>query len=182
LIAFDEAYHEFVRAQDYKSAMDFLKDYSNVILLRTFSKVYGLAGLRIGAMVAPPTVIEIFNRVRKPFNVNDLAQVAAQAALQDYEFVEATRKETWKGLDYFYRSLEKLGLPYYRSQANFVMFDTLRETHLVNEALLRRGIIMRPVQNYGFKTHLRLSVGLEEENILAINALEEVLKEVPKNK
>jgi histidinol-phosphate aminotransferase len=179
LIIFDEAYHEFVRAKDYRSAMEFLKNYSNVVLLKTFSKVYGMAGFRLGAMVAPPEVVEIYNRVRKPFNVNDLAQVAALAALQDQEFIEATRQTTWKGLDYFYKNLERLGLPYTRSEANFVMFDTLRDAKLVNEALLKRGIIMRPIQNYGFHTHLRLSVGLQEENELAIKALGEVLTEVP---
>jgi histidinol-phosphate aminotransferase len=179
LIVFDEAYHEFVRAKDYKSAMEFLRNYSNVILLKTFSKVYGLAGFRVGAMIAPPEVIEIFNRVRKPFNVNDLAQVAALAALQDRPFIEASQQMTWKGLDYFYENLEKLGLPFLRSEANFVLFDTLRDAKLVNEALLKRGIIMRPVGNYGFPNHLRLSVGLQEENELAIKALGEVLKEVP---
>jgi histidinol-phosphate aminotransferase len=179
LVVFDEAYHEFVRARDFKTALEFYSHYSNVILLKTFSKVYGLAGFRVGAMVAPPEVIEIFNRVRKPFNVNDLAQVAAMAALQDQAFIEASRQLTWKGLDFFYQNLEKLGLPYYRSEANFVLFDTLRDVKAVNEALLRRGIIMRPVQNYGFKTHLRLSIGLDEENVLAMQALSEVLKEVP---
>ena len=178
LVVFDEAYHEFVRAKDFKSALEFQSDYNNVILLKTFSKVYGLAGFRIGAMIAPLETIEIFNRVRKPFNVNDLAQVAAIAAIQDHEFIEASRKTTWQGLDYFYASLEKLGLPYFRSEANFVLFDTQRDVKLVNEALLKRGIIMRPVQNYGFKTHLRLSVGLAEENKAAIQALGEVLKEI----
>lgn len=179
LIVFDEAYNEFVRATDYVSAQDYINKVSNLIVLRTFSKAYGLAGFRIGAMVAPVEVIEVFNRVRKPFNVNDLAQVAANAAVQDPEFLEASRQIVWKGLDYFYKSLEKLGLPYIQSQGNFVMFDTLRDASLMNEALLKRGIIMRPLLNYGFKTHLRLSVGLEEENHAAIQALEEVLKEVP---
>lgn len=179
IIVFDEAYHEFVRAKDFRSAMEFLGNYSNVILLKTFSKVYGLAGFRVGAMVAPTQTVEIFNRVRKPFNVNDLAQVAALAGLQDHEFIEATRQMTWKGLDYFYQNLEQLGLPYTRSEANFVMFDTLRDARLVNEALLKRGVIMRPLLNYGFKTQLRLSVGIPEENQMAMKALSEVLKEVP---
>ena len=180
LIVFDEAYHEYVRAKDFKSALDFQNKYSNVILLKTFSKVYGLAGLRIGAMVAPKETIEVFNRVRKPFNVNDLAQVAAIAAIEDHEFIEASRKVTWEGLDYFYQSLDRLKLPYFRSEANFVLFDTQRDVKLVNEALLKRGIIMRPVQNYGFKTHLRLSVGLADENKAAIEALTEVLSEIKK--
>lgn len=177
LIVFDEAYTEFVRAKDYAPALDYFHQYTNVIVLRTLSKIYGLAGFRIGLMIAPEAVIEVVNRVRKPFNVNDLAQVAAIAALQDKEFVEASQRLTWKGLDYFYDSLKKLGLPYIESQGNFVMFDTLGKASEMNEALLRRGIIMRPIGNYGFPNHLRLSVGLENENQAAMKALEEVLKE-----
>lgn len=179
LIVFDEAYNEFVRDPNYASAQNYLNDYSNLIVLRTFSKIYGLAGFRVGAMIAPQEVIEVYNRVRKPFNVNDLAQVAANAALQDKEFIERSQQICWKGLDYFYEKLEELGLPYIPSQGNFVMFDTLRDAAKVNEALLKRGIIMRPLLNYGFKTHLRLSVGLEHENEAAMNALAGVLKEVP---
>ncbi|MNL44126.1 Histidinol-phosphate aminotransferase 2 [compost metagenome] len=155
-----------------------MSKYKNLIVLRTFSKIYGLAGFRIGAMIAPAEVIEVFNRVRKPFNVNDLAQVAAVAALQDKEFIERSQQICWKGLDYFYKKLEELGLPYILSQGNFVMFDTLRDAAQVNVALLRRGIIMRPLLNYGFKTHLRISVGLEHENEAAMAALKDVLKEI----
>ncbi|WP_413575384.1 histidinol-phosphate transaminase [Bdellovibrio sp. HCB290] len=179
MIVFDEAYNEFVRAEDYASAQNYINKYNNLIVLRTFSKIYGLAGFRIGAMIAPAAVVEVFNRVRKPFNVNDLAQVAANAALQDEEFLQRSQQICWKGLDYFYKKLEELGLPYIHSQGNFVMFDTLRDAVKVNEALLRRGIIMRPVLNYGFKTHMRLSVGLDHENEAAIAALKEVLKEIP---
>ncbi|MFS4460868.1 histidinol-phosphate transaminase [Bdellovibrio sp. HCB2-146] len=179
VVIFDEAYNEFVRAKDYVSAQKYLSKYKNLIVLRTFSKIYGLAGFRVGAMIAPKEVIEVYNRVRKPFNVNDLAQVAANAALQDEEFIQRSQQICWKALDYFYKKLEELGLPYIPSQGNFVMFDTLRDAAKVNEALLRRGIIMRPLLNYGFKTHLRLSVGLEHENEAAFKALAEVLKEVP---
>lgn len=179
MIVFDEAYNEFVRAEDYVSAQNYMGQYKNLIVLRTFSKIYGLAGFRIGCMIAPPEVVEVFNRVRKPFNVNDLAQVAANAALQDKEFIERSQQICWKGLDYFYKKLEELGLPYIPSQGNFVMFDTLRDAAQVNEALLRRGIIMRPILNYGFKTHMRISVGLEHENEVAMAALAEVLKEIP---
>lgn len=178
MIIFDEAYNEFVRASDYASAQNYMGQYKNLIVLRTFSKIYGLAGFRLGAMIAPPEVVEVFNRVRKPFNVNDLAQVAANAALQDKEFIERSQQICWKGLDYFYKKLEELGLPYIPSQGNFVMFDTLRDAAKVNEALLRKGIIMRPLLNYGFKTHLRLSVGLDHENEAAMAALAAVLQEI----
>lgn len=179
LIVFDEAYNEFVRASDYKSAQDFFDPKGNLVVLRTFSKAYGLAGFRVGAMLAPNQTIEIFNRVRKPFNVNNLAQVALVAALQDDSFMKKTQLLTWKGLDYFYEELQKLGLPYFESQGNFVLFDTKRNAQKVDQALLRRGIILRPVLNYGFPHHLRMSVGLEEENQAAIEALKAVLSEIP---
>jgi histidinol-phosphate aminotransferase len=179
MIIFDQAYDEFVRARDFISVFQYLNKYSNLILLKTLSKSYGLAGLRVGVAFAPPEFIDIMNRVRTPFNVNELAQVAAVAALKDDDFVRRTCETTWHGLDYFYKELTRLGLPYVESQGNFVMFDTLRDVREVNESLLKRGIIMRPILNYGFKTQLRLSVGTEVENHKAIKALAEVIKEVP---
>ena len=179
LVIFDEAYTEFVRAKDYPNALEIFHQYKNVCVLRTFSKIFGLAGIRLGTLIAPAEVIEVFNRVRKPFNVNSMAQIAVIAALQDHEFIKASQELTWKGLDYFYSELKSLNLPYIESQGNFVLFDTLRDALKVDQALLRRGIIMRPVKNYGFPRHLRLSVGLEKENKAAIAALKEVLKEIP---
>jgi histidinol-phosphate aminotransferase len=179
LIVFDEAYTEFVRSPDYESAQNYMSQYDNVIVLKTLSKVYGLAGLRIGVMLAPPSAVDVVNRVRTPFNVNELAQVAAVAALDDFEFIRASCEATWQGLDYFYRELKALGLPYIESQANFVMFDTLRDVKEVDVALLKKGVILRPLTNYGFLSHMRLSVGTEAENRIAIKALQSVLKEVP---
>lgn len=181
LVVFDEAYNEFVRASDYISAQSFFDSNGQVIVLRTFSKAYGLAGLRVGAMIAPKETIDIFNRIRKPFNVNDLAQVALVAALQDESFMKKTQEITWKGLDYFYNQLQRLKLPYFESQGNFVLFDTRRDAKLVFEGLLKKGVILRPVANYGFPKHLRISVGLESENHFAIEALEKVLQEVPED-
>lgn len=179
LIVFDEAYTEFVRASDYVSAIHYLKKYNNVVMLRTFSKILGLAGLRVGIIVGPEEVIKVYNRVRKPFNVNHLAQVGAIAALQDSEFIRDSQQLVWKSLDFFYEKLRELSLPFFPSEGNFVTFDTLRDAQKVYEALLKKGIIMRPLFNYGFKTHLRLSCGKEEENIAAIQALSEVLAEIP---
>ncbi len=180
LIVFDEAYTEFVRAKDYQSTQQYLKKYSNVIVLKTLSKVYGLAGLRVGVMLAPAATIDLVNRVRTPFNVNELAQVAAIAALDDFDFIRATCEATWQGLDYFYAELKKMGLPYIESQGNFVMFDTLRDVKEVDLALLKKGVILRPILNYGFKTHIRMSVGTENENQIAIKTLQDVLKGIPK--
>lgn len=180
LIVFDEAYNEFVRAKDYASAMDYVDRVPNLLVMRTFSKVYGLAGFRVGALIAPNSVIEIYNRVRKPFNVSDLAQVAAAAGIQDVDFIRRAQELTWRGLEYFEKKLTELGLPFVPSQGNFVLFDTLRDAAKMDLALLRRGIIMRPLPNYGLKTHLRLSVGLPEENEAAIAALKEALQEIPR--
>lgn len=175
LIVFDEAYHEFVRTEAYESAIHYLKKYNNVIVLRTFSKIYGLAGIRLGVMVAPKEVVEVFNRVRNPFNINTLAQAAGIASLQDKKFVETSQQLVWKGLDYFYHELEDLGLPFVKSEGNFVFFDTKKDAMTVYNEMLKRGVILRPVVNYGFKTHLRMSVGLEQENKVAIKMLKEVL-------
>lgn len=178
MVVFDEAYNEFVRASDYRPAQQWMKSYSNVCVIRTLSKAYGLAGLRVGILVATPDVIELVNRVRNPFNVNELAQVAATAAIEDFDFIRKSVEITWQGLDYFYAELKGMGLPYIPSQGNFVMFDTLRDVKQVNESLLKRGVILRPIQNYGFMTHLRMSVGLPKENEIAIKALQEVFHEI----
>lgn len=178
LLIFDEAYTEYVRDPEFREAAKFMKKYSNVIVIKTFSKVYGLAGLRLGAMLAPEYVLELYNRVRNPFNVNDLAQVAGIAALDDMDYIHQSQKVVWEGLDYFYQELTRLKLPFYPSEANFVLFDTKRKVEEVNVNLLKKGIILRPVQNYGFKTLIRMTVGRAEENTKAIRAIEQMLQEV----
>ena len=126
LLVFDEAYTEYVRDPNFKEAVKFYKKYSNVIVLKTFSKVFGLAGFRLGAMICPEFVLEFYNRVRNPFNVNDLAQVAGVAALGDAEYIKNSQAAVWSGLDYFYTELTRLKLPFWPSEANFVLFDTKR--------------------------------------------------------
>lgn len=175
-VVLDEAYVEFVRAKDYPSGLEYQKKYPNILLVRTMSKVFGLAGMRVGILIAPPEVCDFFNRVRKPFNINSLAQVATVAALGDREHLERVRKLTWDGLDYYYGELDKLGLKYWKSEANFVLFDTGRDAGEVFQALLREGVILRPVKPYGMPTYLRMSVGLPEENRAAIAAIKKVLR------
>lgn len=179
LLIFDEAYTEYVRDPQFKEAVKFYQKYSNIVVLKTFSKVYGLAGLRLGAMLAPEYVLELYNRVRNPFNVNELAQVAGIAALKDKEYIEASQKLVWEGLDYFYKEFERLKLPYVKSEANFILFDTLRNAEVCFNYLLRKGIILRPVGNYGFPRHLRMTVGKMDENQKAMLALEQMLAEIP---
>ncbi|MBC7465780.1 MAG: aminotransferase class I/II-fold pyridoxal phosphate-dependent enzyme, partial [Bdellovibrio sp.] len=179
LLIFDEAYTEYVRDKKFKEAAKFYKDYSNIIVIKTFSKVYGLAGFRLGAMLCPEFVLELYNRVRNPFNVNDLAQVAGVAALEDDAYLAASREMVWKSLDYFEKELTRLKLKYWKSEANFILFDTKRDAQAAFVNLLKKGVILRPVQNYGFPAYLRMSIGQDFENKKAIEAIEKMLTEVP---
>ena len=179
LLVFDEAYTEFVRDPEFKEALEFRKKYSNIIVIKTFSKVYGLAGLRLGALVAPEFVLEFFNRVRNPFNVNSLAQVAGLAALDDQEYIKNSQKMVWNGIDFWEINLLRLGLKYFPTQANFILVDLNRNAQVCFEYLLRQGVILRPVANYGFPNYIRISIGLESENQKALVAIEKMLKEIP---
>jgi histidinol-phosphate aminotransferase len=174
-VVLDEAYLEFVRAKDYPVGRDYQKIYPNILLLRTLSKCFGLAGLRIGVLIATPEICTVINRVRKPFNINCLAQAAVPAAVTDTDYLERLTQLTWEGLDFFYQSLSAMGLKYWPSQGNFVLFDTQMDGEEAFQKLLRLGVILRPVKGYGFKTHLRMSVGLPTENAVAIQALKKVL-------
>ncbi|MBK9293349.1 MAG: histidinol-phosphate transaminase [Oligoflexia bacterium] len=175
IIVIDEAYFEYTRAADYPNSHVYVRKFSNVVSLRTMSKVYGLAGLRLGIMFANEGLCELVNKVRKPFNINSLMQVAAMAALKDIDFLEKTKKLTWQGLDFFYEELKKMNLQYLPSQGNFVLFDTKKDSLEVFEQMLKKGIILRPVKNYDLPTWLRMSVGLMTENEKAISALREAL-------
>jgi histidinol-phosphate aminotransferase len=175
LLILDEAYVEFVRAKDYPDGLAYLSESTNICLLRTMSKVFGLAGLRVGFLLARPEVTDLIHRVRDPFNVNSLAQAAAVAVMDDSEFIHQVQETTWAGVDYFSTELKKMGLDFVPSQGNFIFFDTGRDSIEIFNQLLRKGIIMRPLKNYGFPTQLRLSVGLMRENEAAIKALREVL-------
>jgi histidinol-phosphate aminotransferase len=126
-------------------------------------------------MLAHPEVIDLYHRVRNPFNTNELAQVAAIAALEDKDYLQASQKVVWEGLDQIYKGLSELKLNYLESQANFVLFDTNRDAQQIYENLLRLGLILRPVGNYGLPRHLRWTVGLKDENEAILEALKELL-------
>jgi histidinol-phosphate aminotransferase len=178
LIVFDEAYSEFVRVKDSAVMLNLFQNYKSVVVSRTLSKVYGLAGLRVGVLAAPAMVIEYINRVRNPFNVSGIAQAAAIAALDDKEFLQNTVELAWQGLDYCKPNLESLGFKVFPSQANFLLFDCAMHVGTLNQALLKRGVILRPVLNYGIDSCLRMSMGTMEENQFAIKALKSALQEV----
>lgn len=179
-LVIDDAYNEFVRAEDYPDSLSLARGEQNVAVLRTFSKVYGLAGMRVGALLGASEMLNYVHRVRNPFNVNSLAQAAVLAAVSDKEYIRQAQELVWAGLDYFYKELNQLGLDHIPSQANFVLIDTHRDPLICYDFLLRRGVILRPVKEYGLNTHLRMSVGLPEENAHAVEALAEMVREIPK--
>ena len=175
LVVLDEAYIEFVNDRNLANGLDFLEDYNRLILLRTFSKLYGLAGLRIGYGFASEEVIDYMNRVRQPFNTNSLAQSAALAALGDTEFVSATLKLIKDGLSYLYGQLDGLGLEYIPTQTNFFLIRVPMGGKKVYELMLREGVIVRSMDSYGLREYIRINVGLPEENERFIRSLKKVL-------
>jgi histidinol-phosphate aminotransferase len=178
VIVLDEAYIEFVTDSNCVNSFDYLKTAKAIVGMRTFSKVFGLAGLRVGYGVMPVVLAELLHRVRQPFNVNTLAQVAAAAALKDAEFLKRTVNLVHDELEFFYAALDKLELPYIRSQANFLMIeiDDGQTADEVFEKLLMQGVIVRAMTAYGYPQHMRVSIGKHEENIRFLEALEKVIQ------
>ncbi len=174
LVVVDEAYYQYAHREDYPDASKLFAEYPNVIALRTFSKAYGLAGLRVGYGIAHPDIIEAVNKVREPFNVNSLALSAAEAALGDEKHVSRSVALNAEGREYFVRELAALGIPFVPTQGNFVMAE-VGDGMKIYEGLLREGVIVRPVGGYGFPGHVRISIGTPEENLRVINSLASVL-------
>lgn len=175
ILVLDEAYDLFIDGQDYPKGLDYVKKGKNVIVLKTFSKAYGLAGVRIGYALANEQVAVYMERVRQPFNVNLLAQVAAVAALDDKKFLKETRDVTLDGKYYLYDQLYQLDLTFIPSVTNFVLVDVKRDCIDVFKALLKLGVIVRDMTQYNMNTFIRVSVGLEKENQKFIKALKKVL-------
>jgi histidinol-phosphate aminotransferase len=176
VIVADEAYFEFVRDPDYPNALNYLEQHPKLIVLRTFSKIFGLAGLRVGYGVAHPEMVNLLNNVRQPFNINLLAQAAVLAAMDDDEYVRRTLEVNLAGIDYLEREFRRLEIPFVPTKANFFLVDVGDGLKVFN-ALLRKGVIVRPMHGYKFPRHVRISVGLPEENRKLIAALEQVLRE-----
>lgn len=173
----DEAYTEYVQEPDYPDTSRWLEEFPNLIVTRTFSKAYGLAALRIGYGLSHPSLAELLNRVRHPFNVNSLALAAAEAALDDQDHIHASVDLNTQGMAQLTAGFDKLGLSYIPSVGNFVAVDLGRSAGEVDQALLREGCIARPVANYGLPNHLRVTVGLPKENERFLAALTRVLRE-----
>lgn len=169
VVVLDEAYYEFARGGDYPESVPLLDKYPNIIILRTFSKAYGLASLRVGYGMASAEMVSYLNRVRPPFNVNSFAQMAAVEALEDQEFVDRVIVINRNGLEMLYKSFEKLGFPYVKSHANFIWVETPVSSGEMFQRLLRKGVIVRPFMG----NWLRITVGTEEQNQKLIEALNE---------
>lgn len=171
-VVLDEAYNEYLPPAERVDTVAWLKDFPNLIITRTFSKIYGLAGLRIGYAVATPEVADLLNRVRQPFNVNNLAVAAACAALDDHLFVAESYQLNRRGMEQIVAGLKRLGLEHIPSHGNFVTF-AVADGAAVNQKLLQQGVIVRPIGGYGLPNHLRVTIGLDTENARFLTALEQ---------
>ncbi len=175
VVVLDEAYFEYLAPDMAPDALQFVREGRWLLVLRTFSKIYGLAGLRIGYGIGPAPLVALLDRARDPFNVNSLAQVAATAALRDSDHVLATRAANEEGRKFLTEQFQALGLAVVPSAANFLLVDVRRPGGAMTDALLRRGVIVRPMGGYGFPTHLRITVGTSRENETCVAALKAAL-------
>lgn len=175
IVVMDEAYIEYVDQDDYPDTSNWLQDFPNLIVTRTFSKAYGLAGLRVGYALSHPDVADLLNRVRQPFNVNSMALAAAKAALEDSDFIRRAVELNRAGMSQLVAGFAEMGLEYIPSAGNFITVDVARYGPEVDQALLREGCIVRPVANYGLPNHLRITIGLAQENARFLTALKKVL-------
>jgi histidinol-phosphate aminotransferase len=171
LVLVDEAYFEYVEQPGYASAVDWLPEHPNLVVTRTFSKAFGLAGLRVGYAVSHPAVADYLNRVRQPFNVNSIALEAAKAALQDQEHIQRSVALVRDGMQQVRAGLERLNLRYVPSAGNFLLVDCARPAGVVYEEMLRRGVIVRPMGGYSLPTCLRITIGTQDQNERMLEAL-----------
>ena len=174
VIVADEAYFEFVQDGGYPDSLQEHDGRRLIITLRTFSKIFGLAGIRCGYAVAAPEMIQLLDKIRQPFNVTSLAQVAAVAAMDDQAHIARTLQVNAEGLEFLESEFRRLELPFVKSHANFILLD-VGDGRAVYDRLLRLGVIVRPMHGYGYPRHVRVSVGLPEENRRFIGALEQIL-------
>ncbi len=176
LVFFDEAYFEFVDKKDYPRTLSLLKTKKNLIVTRTFSKAYGLAGMRIGYAIASTDIAQCLNAVREPFNIDRMAQVCARAALKNHRFVKKVKAHTAREKKYLYAEFDKIGLDYIPSVTNFILVNFKKDVTRLNEYLLRRGVIVRPLSGWGLPSFFRVTIGLHKENEVFIRHLKSFLR------
>jgi len=174
IVVLDEAYDAFIDVNDFPRSLKYAAE-KNVIVLKTFSKAYGLAGLRIGYAIARPEIVSYMERTRQPFNTNLLAQAAAAAALDDNAFLKKTRTAVLEGKRYLYEELSRMGLAYVPSVANFILIDAGRDGVALFKEMLRFGVIVRDMKQYGLKNFIRVTIGTKKENERFIKVLRKVL-------
>ncbi|MFP3867974.1 MAG: histidinol-phosphate transaminase [Desulfobacteraceae bacterium] len=175
IVVLDEAYIDFVESPEVPSGLEYLTEDLPLIGLRTFSKAYGLAGLRVGYGYGPSELIDYLNRMRQPFNVNSLAQVAARSALDDQEFLRRTRQVVKEGLNYLCQELNRLGIEYIPTQANFLLIRVNRDGQELFQLMLREGVIIRAMNSYNLPEYIRVNVGRPEENLRFLQAFTKVM-------
>jgi histidinol-phosphate aminotransferase len=176
VVVLDEAYIEFANDPDCVKGLELIQNNRPLAVLRTFSKIYGLAGIRVGYGVMPSEMASLLNRIRQPFNVNSLAQAAAIAALDDDEFLNQTKNLIHEELVFMQSYLKKIEVDFFPTQANFFLIDVKCDADAVFDMMLREGVIVRSMTSYGYPQYIRVNAGLRKENIRFLNALEKVLK------
>jgi histidinol-phosphate aminotransferase len=174
-VVLDEAYNEYLPPADRVDTLAWVKAFPNLVVTRTFSKIHGLAGLRVGYAVTTAEIADLMHRVRQPFNVNNLALAGAIAALDDHAFIAESYDNNRRGMEQIIAGLKRLGLEHIPSHGNFVTFKA-GDAGKVNQALLKQGVIVRPIGGYALPEHLRVTIGLESENTRFLDALEKALE------
>ena len=174
IVVVDEAYVEFVESKEFPDIIKYVKEGKNVVVLRTFSKFYGLAGLRIGYGIARKELIAPMFRTKMPFNVNRLAQAGAIAALEDKEFLEKTFKNNSEGKKYLYAELDKLGIEHKKTESNFIFVNLKRSADELFIEMMKNGIIIRPLTSFGLPQAIRVSIGTKEQNAKFIAAMRKI--------
>jgi histidinol-phosphate aminotransferase len=175
VVVLDEAYNEYIPPAERQDTAAWLAEFPNLLVVRTFSKIYGLAGLRIGYGLAAAEVADLMNRVRQPFNCNNLALAAATAALDDHAFVAESYQLNRRGMEQIVAGLKRLGLDHIPSHGNFLTFK-VADAGGVNQRLLQQGVIVRPIAGYGLPDWLRVTIGTEADNARFLEALEKAIK------
>ena len=176
LVVIDEAYYEYADRPEYSSALDLQEQYPNLVITRTFSKAYGLASLRVGYAVSHPDVADILNRIRQPFNINSMALAAAIAVLDDHEYLNQSVEVNRTGYEQLTSRFNQLGLNFIPSAGNFIAVEVPGDAQAMYQRLLEQGVIVRPIGLYGMPNHLRISIGLPEENQRFLDVLSELLR------
>ncbi|MCU0652353.1 MAG: histidinol-phosphate transaminase [Candidatus Omnitrophica bacterium] len=173
LLVLDEAYGTFIDVNDFPSSLQLIRN-NNVVVLRTFSKAYGLAGIRVGFAAAKPELAACMEIARQPFNVNSLAQAAAIAALDDKKFLKKTRQVVLEGKKYLYDALAGMGIAFVPSVSNFILIDAGRDGSVVFKEMLKFGVIVRDMKQYGLKNYIRVTIGTKKENERFIKVLKKI--------